>query len=92
MANKAQRKVNHYIRSMNKALAKDEFLGLNRFSVNQVAKYNTIPFWETRYEVQIRDNKTGEVEVVWIDNYDYRHVFFWKVNDFIIKVRLKEGW
>ena len=90
MANKAQRKVNRWVRRQNKELAKDEFLGLNRFKMSQVNRYHR--GYETIYEFLILDLKTDEMETLWVDNYNFQRKLFWGMNDFIIAIRMKEGW
>lgn len=90
MANKAQRKVNRWVRRQNKFLAEDAFLGLNRFKMKQVNRYHRD--YETIYEFLILDLKTNEMKTVWVDNYNFVRKLFWEMNDFIVKIRVKEKW
>ena len=91
MANKEQRKINRFVRRYNKALAKDEFLGTNRFSMKQVSKNRDFDgFWF--YIFELRDNKTGDAVAARVNAWDVYRVLPWGMNDFIIDIRGKEGW
>ena len=91
MANKEQRRINRWVRRQNKFLAEDNFLGLNRFSMNQVARFGREP-WEQMYVFQLWDNMNHVNQEVVVDNYDFMRKLYWKMNDFIIAIRQKEKW
>ena len=91
MANKTQRKINRWVRRQNKFLAEDSFLGLNRFSMNQVAHFGREP-WEEVYVFQLRDNQNGVNKEIVVDNYNFIRKLYWEMNDFIITIRQKEKW
>lgn len=91
MANKEQRKINRWVRAYNKVLAKDSFLGLNRFSVKQ--DYKVGRDYETLYVFHVIDHKTNQVsnDVV-VDVFNFEYKLFWASNNFIVDVRKKEKW
>lgn len=91
MANKEQRRINRWVRRQNKFLAEDNFLGLNRFSMNQVARFGREP-WEQIYVFQLWDNENDVNKEVVVDNYDFMRKLFWEMNNFIIAIRQKEKW
>ena len=91
MANKEQRRINRWVRRQNKFLAEDNFLGLNRFSMKQVARFGREP-WEQIYVFQLWDNMNHVNQEVVVDNYDFMRKLYWKMNDFIIAIRQKEKW
>ena len=91
MANKEQRRINRWVRRQNKFLAEDNFLGLDRFSMNQVARFGREP-WEQMYVFQLWDNENDVNKEVVVDNYDFMRKLYWKMNDFIIAIRQKENW
>lgn len=91
MANKAQRKLNRFIRKFNKNLANDAFLGLNRFSLKQVARVG-IEEYEQHYLIELHDNLSGDKETIIVNNYNFDRELFWKMNGFIIGFRQKEKW
>ena len=91
MANKEQRRINRWVRRQNKFLAEDNFLGLDRFSMNQVARFGREP-WEQMYVFQLWDNENDVNKEVVVDNYDFMRKLYWKMNDFIIAIRQKEKW
>ena len=91
MANKEQRRINRWVRRQNKFLAEDNFLGLDRFSMNQVARFGREP-WEQMYVFQLWDNMNHVNQEVVVDNYDFMRKLYWKMNDFIIAIRQKEKW
>ena len=91
MANKEQRRINRWVRRQNKFLAEDNFLGLDRFSMNQVARFGREP-WEQMYVFQLWDNMNHVNQEVVVDNYDFMRKLYWKMNDFIIVIRQKEKW
>lgn len=84
---KAQSKINHNVRAMNKNLQNDD-LWRGRFYVHQTDAY-----WdrfedgsggELRVWLEIRDKKTGLYHGFMIDNYDRGWHLWEKVNDFIV--------
>ena len=91
MANKEQRRINRWVRRQNKFLAEDNFLGLDRFSMNQVARFGREP-WEQMYVFQLWDNENDVNKEVVVDNYDFMRKLFWEMNNFIIAIRQKEKW
>ena len=91
MANKAQRKINRWVRRQNKFLAEDAFLGLNRFKMRQVCRFGR-ETWEYQYVFELIDTKTNETRKVIVDNYNFMRILFWKMNDFIVAIRQKEKW
>lgn len=91
MANKTQRKINRWVRRQNKFLAEDSFLGLNRFSMNQVARFGREP-WEGVYVFQLRDNQNGVNKEVVVNNYNFMRILYWEMNDFIVAIRQEEKW
>lgn len=91
MANKEQRRINRWVRRQNKFLAEDSFLGLDRFSMNQVARFGREP-WEQIYVFQLWDNMNHVNQEVVVDNYDFMRKLYWKMNDFIIAIRQEEKW
>ena len=91
MANKEQRKLNRWVRKLNANLAADEFLGINRFSVSMSYKVrNYDNFWV--YVYLFKDAKTGAVEEVVADGWNYPRVIGWGINNFIVNIRQIEGW
>lgn len=91
MATKIQRKINRFVKKFNKSLAQDAFLGLNRFTINHICK-DRLSGYDTMYKYEILDKKANKVEYVWVSNYDYENILFWRVNNFIIDIRKREGW
>ncbi len=83
----AQRKINRYVRQMNRNLKEDN-LWRGRFVVHQV--YSD---WESfsdnsggrlQVALNVRDKKTGVNRSFYFDSYDYPWKLFSEVNDFII--------
>jgi len=91
MADKRQRKVNQWVRVQNKALATDKFLGPGRFSVRQELCYGR-EWYERIYLFEFRDNLTGEIDRVWATYHSVRQKVYWGMNDFIVRIRNREGW
>ena len=92
MSDKQQRRLNNYIKKFNKILANDSFLGLDRFSVNQLDKRGRFDLGDRVYLLEVFDSKTCQCSTFIVNDYDYRRKIFWTVNDFIIQVRLRESW
>lgn len=90
MADKAQRKLNTYIRKINKSLAQDDFLGRGRFSVHQIERH--FYDYERLYLLQFVDNKTGATFEQYANNYNFLRVLYRDLNNFIIEIRQKEHW
>ena len=92
MSDKQQRRLNNYIKKFNKILANDSFLGLDRFSVNQLDKRGRFDLGDRVYLLEVFDSKICQCSTFIVNDYDYRRKIFWTVNDFIIQVRLRESW
>ena len=92
MANKEQRRVNRWVRRQNKFLAEDAFLGLNRFKIHQLLCVGDREPWEKLYKFELVDTKNNERQIVYVDNYNFTRTLFWKMNDFIVAIRIKEKW
>lgn len=91
MADKKQRKINRWVRAYNKILAKDSFLGLNRFYLKQV--YRVGNDYDTIYVLQVYDRVTNESsQDIAVSLFDYERKLFWACNDFIVEVRKVEKW
>lgn len=92
MSDKQQRRLNNHIKKFNKSLAKDSFLGLNRFSVRQIERQGRTEEGTRVYLLECVDSKTRATTTFIVNDYDYGIKTFWTVNDFIIQVRKKELW
>lgn len=88
MANKSQRRINQAVRHLNKSLASDAVLGIDRYSVHQVMKNGYYPV--TRYLLKVVDNKTGQFQEFVVSDFGYKRDLFWKVNNFIVNIRRNE--
>lgn len=83
------KKVIAYMRKVNKQLAEDKYIGLNRFRVDMHSEY-----WE-KYEdgsgghlyitFKISDNSTGNTGYFLANNYDYKIRIGEYANDFLIR-------
>lgn len=78
-----------YVRSVNKQLKNDEYLGLNRFRVDLFAekwhKYSDNSGYCVTLLVKITDNLTKNKCVFSCDNYDYKYGISIYANDFLIR-------
>lgn len=86
---KEHKKVMKYIRSMNKNLLNDEYIGLNRFRIDLFQErwfhYSDGSGGELFCLLKVTDTKTGNYGVFEVNNYDYKSQIAKYVNDFLIR-------
>lgn len=89
MRKKEHKKVLRYMKKVNKQLATDEYLGLNRFRVDMYSetwhKYDNVLGGTLIIIFKLSDNVTGNTAYFISDNYDYDKEVPIHTNDFLIR-------
>lgn len=92
---KHERKLNRKVRNINKSIWNDELFP-KRFILSQVLKGSSDlvdrEWYNQVYIYRIADLKSNDIREFLVDHFNYKRELFWKVNDFIIHIREKEGW
>lgn len=89
-ARKLQRKVNAFVRSLNKTIEEDN-LWRGRFVVRQkqavIHEYSDKSGWHGHFVMRIYDKKTGLYKEECFDHYELDHAWklWWFVNNFIVQ-------
>ena len=84
-----QRKLNKWIKSLNKSLANDTYGNISHFRVEQVNRY----LWEylPHYELKVTyHDKSYTFMTNWFIGTTWK--LFNEINDYIIRIRNEEGW